>query len=161
MKTLTLILVLWAFPLVALAQDEPLKGIRELCLLFEDLEADQRAAGMDQRSFETAVELKLRLAGIGVATPEGCLKTRVLYVTINSLHDAKHLRAAYSIRMSVYDVALLPLVLINRWGLSERSVKIEFWSTAAVGFGDADYVQRGLEKMMDQFLVVWLNGNPK
>ena len=67
---------------------ESLRGLKQLCVVVEDLGSDIQNDGLDRSAVQTDVEVKLRLAGIQVVTCQEASKTPggpLLVVNINSM----------------------------------------------------------------------------
>ena len=117
-----------------------------------------KRAGFDDRTFQTDVELKLRMAGIKVLSEEETLGTAGrpwLYVRVNSLHEKPDTMDAYSIIVGLAQSALLER------DLSLGSFSTSTWSTDSVGHGGISDIRSGLKDAMDVFINAWLSVNPK
>ncbi len=130
-----------------------LKGLTGVEMLIGGFGDDSRRAGFDETAFQTAAELKLRLAGINVFTDEQKHATPVLYVNVNTLATEAKRSASFSIRLELWQ-------LVRLWRNRERAYAAT-WSTDAVGNGEAAFVLENFKEQMDEFLNAWLSVNPK
>ncbi len=123
----------------------------KVLLAFPDKASD---AGFDRRSFQTAVELRLRLAGIKVLEPDNDTLTPFLFISINVGHQQVGQHDYFAI-----DVELNQAVRLLR----DRSISGvgATWSQNAGGFGDAALVRSALEELVDDFVNAYLSVNPK
>jgi len=161
LRALPLVLVMLAIAGPSAASDgessrATLKGLAGVNVLVEDFGDDDRRAGFDERTFQTAAELKLRLAGIKVLTEDEMLSTPGfprLYVNVISMATEADRIAPYGIDLELHQGARL-----ERNG--ERA-NAATWSTRSVGNGGAPYVLEGFKEQMDGFLNAWLSVNPK
>jgi len=133
-----------------------LKGLTGVHVIIDGIREEQKRAGFDQATFQTDVELKLRMAGIKVLTEDEWLKSKgmpLLDVTINALHTQRGEIAPYSLGLELAQAANL-----SRNGAPALVVT---WSTAAVGYGDLSHVRDGLKDHLEGFINAWLSVNPK
>ena len=87
-----------------------LKGLPGVYVLVEDFTEQNKAASFDKRTFQTDVELKLRLAGIKVLTEEEQLATPgmpILYLHVNGLHKQPGQNHAYNISLGLQQTVRL------------------------------------------------------
>ena len=161
LRTLPLVLVMLAIAGPSAANDgessrATLKGLAGVNVLVEDFDDDDRRAGFDEKAFQTAAELKLRLAGIKVLTRVERLSTPGmpwLYVNVNSMATEADRIAPGAISLELNQGARL-----ERNGESATAAT---WSVRALGIGDAPYALEGFKEQMDKFLNAWLSVNPK
>ncbi len=116
-----------------------------------------KVAGFDERTFQTDVELKLRLAGIKVLTEEEQLATPgmpILYLHVNALHKQPGQNHAYSISLGLQQA-----VRLVRNGALAYGART--WSVNSVGYGDLPFIRNAVKDYVDQFINAWLSVNPK
>ena len=138
-------------------ENDTLKGISGMWVLVEGFGEDDKRAGFNEQTFQTDVELKLRLAGIKVLAKKEWFDepgAPFLYLNVNPLHDQQGEHAAYSI-----DLALKQEVCLVR--NPGRCVLAPTWSVGAVGRGDLQHVRDSAKDLVDQFINAWLSVNPK
>ncbi len=130
-----------------------LKGLREIRVRVEHIGEDLIRAGFRKETFQTDVELKLRLAGIKVINALGA-QNAYLYVNVNTSANASEQRAPFSI-----NVQLIQSIILTRdqtiWSAAPT------WSRSAAGTGNVEYVRKQVEDLVDIFLNAWLSVNPR
>lgn len=131
-----------------------LKGITAIEVLVEDLPDGAKLLGLTKESIKTDVELKLRLAGIRVVTPEESLMIPgmpELYVNITLTDGAE----AGSI-----DVQLNQNVMLERNG--QLAIGATTWDTGVLlSHPTAEGIRNSTKDHVDKFLNAWLSSNPK
>jgi hypothetical protein len=131
-----------------------LKGISSLSVLIENLPDGAKVLGLTKESIQTDVELKLRLAGIRVLTPEEDYKvlgSPYLYVDLNLTNSAQ----AASIEVELHQDARLDLN-------GQPAIGVTTWDTGyLVSNPTAQGVRDRIKDLVDKFLNVWLSVNPK
>ena len=134
-----------------------LKELSGVWVWVEDFSDDAKRAGFNQQTFQTDVELKLRLAGIQVLTQQESLATPgspYLYLNVNALHDQHGEIAAYGTRLHLWQGVRL---------IREPSITAfaSTWSVSGVGYGKLSNVRNAVKDRVDQFINAWLSVNPK
>ena len=134
-------------------QTTTLKGISVVPVLVEDLSDGAKTLGLTKDAIQIDVELKLRLAGMQVVTPEEARKlpgVPALVVDVVVPPDA---------RVANVLVALIQTVqLVRNGGLTFAKT----WETATlVEAPTAQGIRNFVKDRVDQFLNAWLSVNPK
>ena len=134
-----------------------LKGISGVQVLVESFDEDAKNAGFDRRTFQTDMELKLRLAGIKVLTEEEAFATLgspYLYLNVNPLSPRERgPNFPYSINLEFkQEIRLVRDPNINLHGATT-------WSTRGVGYGDIPHIREHVKDDMDIFINAWLSVN--
>jgi len=135
-----------------------LKGLAGVHVLVEHFDDERKRAGFDRRTFQTDVELKLRMAGIKVLSEKEHFSVSgmpTLTVNVTPLHKepAKHASYAVQLQLSQW-VRLVREPSLGRL----RGVT---WSHGGVGIGPIPFVREDVKDMTDQFINAWLSVNPK
>jgi hypothetical protein len=136
---------------------ETIKGLSGFGVAIENFDEADKQAGFDKRTFQAAVELKLRLAGIKVLSQEEMLSTPGmpdLYVNVNTLASGDRRSAPWALQIEVKQQVLLPHVA-RMWTTATT------WSQGCVGYGDVQHVRNALDGLMDMFINDWLSVNSK
>jgi hypothetical protein len=153
LATICLVTVFWisAISPSVRGQDE-LKGISTLIVGVEKLPAGAKVIGLTEESIQNDVELKLRLAGIHIATSkEAGIKVPFLYVRITLLSQAQ----AANIEIQIMEEARL---LRN----GQFATGVFTWEKGGVVSNPTARLIRDLVKdNVDEFLNAWLAVNPK
>ncbi len=137
---------------------DTLKGISEVYVLVESFNENAERARFNEQTFQTDVELKLRLAGIKVQTRKELFATPgspYLYLIVNPLHEQRGENAAFSISLELVEEAWLvrnPAMLVS---------SATTWSGGSVGYGDLQYARDSVKDVVDQFINAWLSVNPQ
>lgn len=132
-----------------------LKGVEAVYVLVESFSEDEKSAGFDTRTFQTDVELKLRLAGIKVLTKKEWLTTTggpYLYLNVNPLNPITGENSPFNI-----DLEFNQSVLLDRD--PSISVLAATWSVGNIGNGDITYVRDSVKDRVDTFINAWLSVN--
>ena len=134
-----------------------LKGLPGVWVWVEDFSDDAKRAGFNQQTFQTDVELKLRLAGIKILTEQERMFTSgipYLSLLVNPLHDQHGEIAAYGTRLHLWQGVRL---------IREPSITAfaSTWSVSGVGYGKLSGVRNSVKDLVDQFINAWLSVNPK
>jgi len=135
-----------------------LRGLKGVSVLIDEMSSPAaKGAGLDEVTFRTDVELKLRLAGIRVLT-----KSEVLS---EPGRPQLHIRivATGTLAFSI-DCELIQDVLLNRD--PKFSIPAPTWARAEVGNASgakafAQYARDGVKDLTDQFINAYLAVNPK
>ena len=127
---------------------ESLKGLPRVLVVVEHFGNRAEDAGFDRQTFQTDVELKLRMAGIKVTEDPDVPR---LYVNVNALHRKRNKIDGYSITLGLIQGVLL-----------ESQVKTlgTTWLTGVVGIGTVDDVRTSVKNLIDMFVNDWLAANP-
>jgi len=153
LATICLVTASWigAISPSVLGQDE-LKGITSLTVGVEKLPVGAKVIGLNEESIQNDVELKLRLAGIHIATSkEAGVKVPFLYVRITVLSQAQ----AANIEIQIMEEARL---LRN----GQFAPGVITWDKGGVVSNPTARLIRDLVKdNVDEFLNAWLSVNPK
>jgi hypothetical protein len=135
-------------------EDSTLKGISSLFVTVESLPDGAKVLGLTADAIQTEVELKLRLAGIGVVTRQEGLKLPgmpELYVRVTLTEHA----AAASIEIQLQQNARL-----DRNG--ELAFGVVTWDTIGLlSSPDSRFIRDNIKDLVDTFLNAWLSVNPK
>ena len=134
-----------------------LKGISGVQVLVESFDENAKNAGFDIRTFQTDMELKLRLAGIKVLTKKESFAapgSPYLYLNVNPLSpEERKPNFPYSINLE-----------LNQKTRLIRDPSIEApgatWSTSGVGYGEIPHIRESVKDNMDIFINAWLSVNP-
>ena len=145
----------------ALGTDHPmtratLKGLSGVQVVVEGFDEENRRAGFNVRTFQTDVELKLRMAGIKVLSEKKSWSAPVqpyLYVQVASMADEPGEIAAYLIRLQLDQG--VRLVRAKTFAFAAT------WSVSWLGQGSVQNVRDRLKDRVDLFLNAWLSVNPK
>ena len=133
-----------------------LKGISGVWVLVESFAESAKNAGFDRRTFQTDMELKLRLAGIQVLTKKEWVAapgSPYLYLNLNPLSpEERGPNSPYAIDLELkQDIRLVRDPSIEGLGAT--------WSTSGVGYGDIPYIREYVKDHMDKFINAWLSVN--
>jgi hypothetical protein len=126
----------------------PLKGIKNMDVVVEDLTQAAAGIGLTRERIQSVTELKLRREGISVPSAFSFVLP-YLYIRINVVGKA------FSI-----DVSLKEDVTLKR----DASITCgaATWSRNATGVsGDSPYIIQGLQEILDEFLNDYYKANPK
>ena len=130
-----------------------LKGLHGVSVVVEAFYEKSERAGFDTRTFQTDVELELRMAGIKVLSLEQALDSPgrpTLWVWVSAVHQEPDQRAAFSI--------ILRLVQATRLMRDpEQSALATTWSTSHVGQGDLPFIREHLKDVVGRFINAWLS----
>jgi len=152
MRYFTLVCCLIMLPLVAFGAEDSLRGLEKFDIVIEDLDQDARACGVTKSDLQREVELKLRLAGIPIDDES----TTGLYVRLSVMVRNNSL-CVYSLGVSVGQLAML-------LGNGEIDIVVT-WGERALGTVGQDlpggWIKDSLRDMMDQFLIDYLEVNPR
>jgi len=161
-----LIISLFIHPLIGYSQEglteegiktrrEPLKGIKDIFVVIEDLPPVAKELGITEESLKTKVELKLRLAGIKIPrSEEKDSPFVILYVKLNIVRD----KNIYAFNM---DISLLEIVYIKRIN-QRRPASIWDYSHVILTQKDSSsFIREELKRGLDIFLNDYLAVNPK
>lgn len=144
-------------------QRESLKNLPGVRVLVEGFRNHAEDAGFDKQTFQTDVELKLRLAGIKVAEH---LDWPWLYVNVNALHRERNRNSAYSISLELYQRVLLVSQVGSDPGKSSEGALVSSgteattWDRGWLGVGGVDDVRTAVKNLIDTFINDWLAVNP-
>jgi hypothetical protein len=131
-----------------------LKGISAVFVEIEPLPDSGKTLGLTAETIQTDVELKLRLAGIRVVTPEEGYKlpgSPYVYVILTLTPNAN---AAY------INVQLVQNVLLERNG--EHVYGVPTWDTGYImPVPTSQRIRDTIKDKVDVFLNAWLSVNPK
>ena len=111
--------------------------------------------GFDHRTFQTDMELKLRLAGIKVLTRAEILTTPgspYLYLNVTLPNPEKRKLSSYAIDLEFSQL----VILVRDPGISAIATT---WSVGSVGNGDLPHIRDRVKDKMDQFINAWLSVN--
>ena len=147
-----------------LTEREVLRGVRSVYVLIEDLSEDAMDAGLTQGTLQTDVEVKLRTAGITVASDENRwlaenIPNITLYVNANIMKAAYTPNYAVNISVEVWD-----LVILYRDG-NPYFTTATIWSGAGLGLYGENWVRddsrQKIKDYVDEFINDYLAENPK
>lgn len=136
-----------------------LPGVRVVVERFRSAAED---AGFDKQTFQTDVELKLRMAGIKAV--EGT-DLPLLYLNVNTLHRESNRNAAYSVSLELLQFVLLESQLRSdpeksSEALATSTTMATTWSTGSLGLGSVADVRASVRDQVDMFINDWLAVNP-
>ncbi len=161
-----LIISLFIHPLIGYSQEgpseediqlrrEPLKGIKGIFVMIENLSPVAKELGITGESLNTEVELKLRLAGIKIPrSEEKDSAFGILYVNLNIIREK-------SIYVFNINVEFKEIVYIKR--INQRR-PLTTWDDSYVGLTQKDsssFIREKLKRILDTFLNDYLAVNPK
>ncbi len=136
---------------------DTLKGISGVHVRVEFFHEDAQRAGFNEQTFQTDVELKLRLAGIKVQTQKEWFATPgtpYLYLNVISFHEQRGENAAFNISLELKEQVSLVRNPATR-------VFATTWSDGKLGYGDLQYARDSVKDVVDQFINAWLSVNPQ
>jgi len=140
---------------------DSLKGLPGVRVIVETFSSAAEGAGFDHRTFQTDVELKLRMAGI-IATED--IFFPMLYLNVNALHRERDRNGAYNTSLElVQRVRLESQLHSDRERSSEEAsatVAATTWSTESVGVGSVTDARAAVRDLVDKFINDWLAVNP-
>ena len=133
-----------------------LKGISGVQVLVEGFNESAKSAGFDIRTFQTDMELKLRLAGIKVLTKKerfAAPGSPLLYLNLNPLSpEERESKFSYAIGLELRQaIRLVRDPNIETLGAT--------WSTGGIGYGGIPYIREHVKDDMDIFINAWLSVN--
>ena len=131
-----------------------LKGLLGVSVVVEDFNDAEKGMGFSEGTFQTDVELKLRMAGIKVLTPDE--RARIpgrpyLYLNVNPLEGGSR---AFNVSLGLNQD-----VLLDRNKALVRGTPT--WSVGTVGVGGVPFIRSVVRDEVDKFLNAWLSVNPK
>lgn len=146
-----------------MGQPHSLKDLPGVRVIVADFRNTAEAAGFDSQTFQTDVELKLRMAGITVTED---LDFPYLYLNVGALHRERNQSHAYDITLQLIQPVLLRSQLRSdskklpedAWAMSTTPATT--WSTGLLGFGAVADVRAGVKDVVDKFVNDWLAVNP-
>ena len=122
-----------------------LKGLPGVYVLVEFFSEQDKAAGFDERTFQTDVEVKLRLVGIKALTEEEQLATPgmpILYLHVNTLHKQPGQNHVYNISLGLQQA-----VRLVRNGALAYGART--WGVNSVGYGDLPFIRNAVKDYVD------------
>jgi hypothetical protein len=144
------------------SRQQSLKGLKEIKVLVEDLDAEPERDGLNKTAIQTDVELKLRQAAIRVLTRAESLETPgapYLYINVHPMLSTTGKLYVWSIT-----VELRQSVRLER----DPNIRVFYattWSAARVlGIvprADLRTVREDIKDPVDEFINVYLAVNPK
>ena len=139
-------------------QQQSLKDLPGVIVTVEDFRRAAEDAGFDSQTFQTDVELKLRMAGIKVTKDTDFPK---LYLFINALHRERNEKHAYSASLRLIQPVLLQSQLrSDSETSSEDALSAATWITGLLGYGAVADVRAAVKDLVDTFVNDWLAVNP-
>ena len=134
-----------------------LKGLVGVHVIVEGFSEEQERAGFSKATFQTDVELKLRLAGIRVLSSNesfDALGSPVLHLVVTAIHVRAGAMDAFSVGLELFqDVRLVRTRELFRGAIT--------WSVGTVGHGDISFVRQAVTDELNLFINAWLSVNPK
>lgn len=144
-----------------------LKGLSGVRVVVEEFRRAAEDAGFDTMTFQTDVELKLRLAGIRVFAADAALLP-ALYLNVNALHGKADERHGYGINLFLLQEARLqrpspadPGKQASEGHLDGPINSVATWYRGMVGVGQLAHVRSGVKDLVDEFVNDWLAANPR
>lgn len=144
-------------------QPDTLKDLPGVIVIVENFRRAAEDIGFDGQTFQTDVELKLRMAGIK-ATEDTSLPR--LYLNINPMPQERNGRFPYSISLELIQRVLLPSQLSHETekrseeALATSTMSAITWSTGMLGFGPVSHARESVKDVVDKFVNDWLSVNP-
>lgn len=130
-----------------------LKGLQGVSILIEGMSDDAKKIGLTKDRIQSATELSLRRNGVPVLTEEERLAKPgmpSLYVNVNVVGRAFSMNAS-----------LQETVHLER-DLKTTVIGATTWEKGGAGVsGDADYIVKNVERLVDEFCLDYLKANPK
>lgn len=139
---------------------ESLKDLPGVKVVVERFRRQAEDAGFDRQTFQTDVELKLRMAGIKVIE-DGDWPW--LYVNVGTLQTERNRNDAYSVILALSQRVFLESQISSDLGKSSEESLTMFgatWIIGTVGFGTVDNVRTTVKNSVDIFINDWLAVNP-
>ena len=133
-----------------------LKGIPGIRVVVEGFTTDVELAGLTKDQLQTAVEARLRQAGIKV-TSSAAETEGFLYLNVNTFKDSSGLLYPYNIRLEFNQ----PVIVVRNRNVS---LLAPTWSVAKIGIMGADWlrdVRDEVADLVDRFIIAYLDQNPK
>ena len=146
-------------------QRDSLKDLPGVAVMVERFRTEAEQAGFDRRTFQTDVELKLRMTGIRVLETEDH-GSPLLYLNVNAMHSEPNRRAPYSISLElIQDVVLQRQTPSTPEDSSEdvlekRTTFATTWSSEVLGLGTVANARDASKDLVDTFANDWLAVNP-
>lgn len=149
--------VMFCIPVISSKAQETsanLKGISTLYVVIEALPAGAKTLGLSKDAIQTDVELKLRLAGIRIVTPEegkNLPGRAFVYIAVSVANDA---------RAADFDIYLDQDARLER--NSQFAPAVETWRTGSlISNPSAQGIRTEIKDGIDEFLNAWLSVNPR
>lgn len=145
-------------------QRDSLKGLPGVTVMVEGFRSAMEDAGFDRLTFQTDVELKLRMAGI--KTTED-LDFPLLYLNVNAMHLEQNRRSAFGISLDLFQRVLLRSQLRShpkKTFEDAQAMPATFattWSNGSLGFGSVADARDSVRDLVDIFVNDWLAVNPQ
>jgi len=133
-----------------------LNGLPGVYVVVEKFKEAKKQAGFDESTFQTDVELKLRMAGIKVLSEQEFRVSPVrpwLYLMVNAAHSQPDELACFSLLLEMNQRVHLASNGALTTGVT--------WSTGSLGRGDLSDVRTAVKDRVDAFINAWLSVNPK
>lgn len=142
---------------------QSLKDLAGVIVVVEDFRSAAEDAGFDRGTFQTDVELKLRIAGIR-ATDD--IELPRLYLNVNVLHRERNRNGPYNTSLELIQGVLLRSQLRSEPektfedALAMTTTYSTTWSAGSLGFGSVADVRDAVRDLVDMFANDWLSVNP-
>jgi hypothetical protein len=147
-----LLLLVLALPVSGFSAEieaRPLRGLKRVYVLIENLSPEATAAGLSQDALRTNVELRLRRMGIQVV-PKGTKGAGYVYLQLNFMEIERDTTYAYGGLLSMNEAATL--VRNKEW-----EPAVITWSTGQIGFAGRNRLSEGIGNMLDAMLNAFEN----
>ncbi len=137
------------------AEEQTLVGVTRVRVAVDAFDDVERGAGFEASAFQEALETQLRRAGIDVAgfADPGERRTPVLFVGVSTMATREQPEAPFH--------AVLELTQVVTLDASRRRFPAITWKQARFGNGDAGFVLGEIDELVAEFLVDWLQANPR
>ena len=142
-------------------QPHMLKDLPGVMVVVEGFRSAAEDAGFDKQTFQTDVELKLRMAGIKAAEDTDLPR---LYLNVNTLQRERN-RNAYAVSLELFQRVLLESQLRSdpeksSEALATSTTMAITWSTGSLGLGSVADARAAVRDRVDTFINDWLAVNP-
>lgn len=139
-----------------------LAGVASVNVLVEGISGDLKSAGLSIETIQTDAELRLRSAGLRVATEFESFSlpgSPYLYVNVSGFRDVTTAGRPLGLSATV-DVSFVQYVRLQRNASIQLAAPT--WSVReTVGGSSAEVVRKSLRDLVDRFANAYLSVNPK
>ena len=159
MRLVLLFIILLGFAAPVSAGDRNLRGLKDFEILIEeeDLHPHGKSINLTKADLKRVVELKLRLAGIGVLEDSN-IDEAIIYVQVAILKVPDVDGYVYCSRLEVLQTTTL---FLSKY-LADL---VSTWNTGKIGISPAtsarDDILEAVNETLDEFLIAYLKVNPK
>ncbi len=139
----------------ASAEDSPLRGLKQIAVLIDGLDADADRCGITESLISDAFSAKAQRAGLDVVT--GASHPR-FYVQINTLEGDDGL-CITAVKAQAYNYQKVQLEYAD----TPTYATVELWTTGTVSYSSperhARQIKKTIEGMTDKFIAKWTEAN--